>query len=101
MKVFGNRRFLIVINGTAKNYAGILPSLIDARALFGCDFVPKLYGTGKKIVIKHLKEWNLSLSSLRNTAASLVNIYGKSTKLVSSYYGIKNANNLSEVQFSV
>ena len=56
MEVFGNKQFLIVINGTAKNYAGILPSLIDARALFGCDFVPKLYGTGKKIVIKHLKE---------------------------------------------
>ena len=63
--------------------------------------MPKLYGTGKKTVIKHLKDQNLSLSSLSDTAATFANVYAKSTKLISSYYGIKNTNKLSEVRFSV
>ena len=52
--------------------------------------MPKLYGTGKKKVMKHLKDPNLSLSSLGDIAASLANVYAKSIKLISSYYGIKN-----------
>ena len=56
MEAFGTSRFLIDINETAKKHAEILPSLIDARALSGCDSVPKLCGTGKKTVIKHLKD---------------------------------------------
>ena len=63
--------------------------------------MPKVYGTGKKKVMKHLKDPNLSLSSLGDTAASLANVYAKSIKLIPSYYGIKNTNNLSEVRFSV
>ena len=63
--------------------------------------MPKLYGVGKKAVIKHLKDQNLSLSSLGDTAASLANVYAESTKLISSCYCAKNANNLSEVRFSV
>ena len=96
-KAFGTGRSLIDINETAKKHAEILPSLIDAHALSGCDSVPKLYGTGKKTVIKNLKDQNLSLSSLEDTAGSLANVYAKSTKLISSYYGIQNTNNLSEV----
>ena len=100
MEAFGTSWSLIDINETDKKHAEILPSLIDARALSGCDFVPKLYGTGKKTAIKHLDQ-NLSLPSLGDTAASLANVYAKSTKLISSNYGIKNTNNLSEVRFSI
>ena len=101
MKSFGTSQSLIDINETAKKHAEILPSLMDTRALSGCNSVPTLYGTRKKTVIKHLKDQNLSLSSLGDTAASLANVYAKSTKLIPSYYGIQNMNNLSEVRFSV
>ena len=100
MEAFRTSWSLIDINETAKKHAEILPLLIDARAPSGCDSLPKLYGTGKKTVIKHLKDQNLSLSSLGDTAASLANVYAKSTKLIPSYYGIQNMNNLSEVRFS-
>ena len=76
-KAFGTSRSLIDINETAKKHAEILPSLIDAHALSGCDSVPELYGTGKKTVIKNLKDQNLSLSSLEDTAGSLANVYAK------------------------
>ena len=78
MEAFGTSRPLSDINETAKKHAEILPSLIDARTLSGCNFVSKLYGTGKNTVIKHLKNQNLSLSSLGDTAASLANVYAKS-----------------------
>ena len=84
-EAFSTSRSLIDINETAKKHAEILSSLIDAHALSGCDSVQKLYGNGKRTVIKHLRDQNLSLSSLGDTAASLTNVYVKSTKLISSY----------------
>ena len=39
--------------------------------------------------------------SLGDTGAILTNVYAKSTKLISSCHGIKNANNLSKLRFSV
>ena len=92
---------LIDLYQTTKKHTEIVLSLIDAQALSGCDSVSKLHGIGKKTVTKHLKDQNLSLSSLGDTAALLANVYAKSTKLISSCYGIKNANNLSEGQFLV
>ena len=81
--------------------AEIVSSPIDASALSGCNYVPKSYGTEKKIAIKHLKDQNLSLSCLEDAASSLANVYAKSTKFVSSCHGIKNKNNLSAVGSSV
>ena len=69
------------------------------HSLSGCDSMPKLYDW-KEDSHKALKR-SLSFSSLEDTAASLGNVYAKSTKLIPSYYGIKNMNNLSEVRFSV
>ena len=63
--------------------------------------MPKLYDIGKMTVIKHLIDENQSLTSLGDTAASLTNAYAKSTKLISSWYGAKSANNLFELQILV
>ena len=94
-------RSLIDINKTVKKHAEIVPSFIGAHAFSGCDSVPKLYGIGKKTVIKAFKDQNLSLSCLGGTATSLTNVYAESRKLISSCYGVKNVNNLSEVRFSM
>ena len=96
-KTFSTSQSLIDINETARKHAEILLSLIDTHAIFGCDSVPKLYGTGKRTFTKHLKDQNRSLSNLGDTAGSLANVYAKSAKLISSYYGIQNTNNLSKV----
>ena len=72
---------LIDINENAKKDAEILSSFIDAHASSSCHFVPKLYGTGRKTVIKHLKDQNLSLSRLGGNAASLKNVYAINHKI--------------------
>ena len=92
---------LIDIDETAKNNAELESSAIGALALSDCDYLPNLYGIGKKTVIKHLKDQNQSLKSLGDTAASLTNTYVKSTKLISSWYGAKSAKNLFELQILV
>ena len=48
MEPFDSTQSLIEINKTAKKHAEIVPSLIGAHALSGCDSVSKLYGIGKK-----------------------------------------------------
>ena len=101
MEPFDTTRSLIDTNETDKKNAEIIPELTDVHALSGCSSVPKLYGIGKKIVMKHLKDDNLSLPSLGDTATSWPNVCAKATKLISSCYGIKNANSLPEVWFSV
>ena len=100
MEAFDTTRSLIDIKKTAKKHGETVPWLIGVHALSSRDSVPKLYGIENKTVIKHLKNQNLSLPSLGDTAESLTNFYGKSTKLTSSSYGVKNMNNLSEVWFS-
>ena len=97
MEAFDTTRSLIDIKKTAKKHGETVPRLIGVHALSSRDSVPKLYGIENKTVIKHLKNQNLSLPSLGDTAESLTNFYGKSTKLTSSSYGVKNMNNLSEV----
>ena len=83
----------------AKKHAEIFPSLIGDYGLSGCNSVSKLYGIGNKTAIKHLKYQNLSMSSLGDTAASMTNVYAESAKLISSCYGVRNTNSLSEVLF--
>ena len=60
MEAFGTSRSLIDIDENAKKHAEIVPTPTDSQALSGCDSVPKLYDTGKKTVIEHLKDQNLS-----------------------------------------
>ena len=92
MEASDTSQSLIDINEAVKKHAVIIPSFIDAHAFLGCNSVLTLYGVGNKTVVKHLKDKNLSMSSLWDTAASLTNVYAESTKLISLYYGFKNAN---------
>ena len=48
MESFSDDRALININARATKHESIIPSLIPAHALSGCDSVPKMYGIGKK-----------------------------------------------------
>ena len=52
MEVFSSNRLMVEINKAAKRKAEIVPLLIAAYALSGCDSVVKIFGIGeKKIVI--------------------------------------------------
>ena len=60
MEALGTTRSLIDINRTAKKHAKIVPSLIGAHELSGCDYVPKLYGIDKKTIINLISHRKLN-----------------------------------------
>ena len=49
------------INEAVKKYKSVVPSILAAHALTGCDSVPKLYGIGKAEEINALKTVSLSV----------------------------------------
>ena len=49
------------INEAIKKYKSVVPSILAAHALTGCDSVPKLYGIGKAEEINALKPVSLSV----------------------------------------
>ena len=51
----------ILINEAVKKHKSIVPSMLDAHALVGCDSVPKLFGIAKIKVINALKSVSLSV----------------------------------------
>ena len=51
----------ISINKTVKKHKSIVPSILAAHALTGCDSVSKLYGIGKAKAISALKSVSLSV----------------------------------------
>ena len=55
-------RQTIDIRATAKELANILPNLLAAHGLSGCDTVAPCYGIGKMKVLKTLKQGNYSLT---------------------------------------
>ena len=54
----------ILINEAVKKHKSIVPSMLDAHALVGCDSVPKLFGIAKIKVINALKFLYLYLEIL-------------------------------------
>ena len=63
-------RQTIDIRATAKEHANILPNLLEAHGLSGCDTVALCYGTGKMKILKTLKQGNHSLSCLGDSNAN-------------------------------
>ena len=100
METFDSNRSVIDINEISRKNADIVSSLIAAHALSGCDSVPKLFGIGKKTVVKILKQ-NISLTRLGNTNSPIKEIYEESSRLVAACYGVKNETSLSKVRFTV
>ena len=63
-----NGRQTIDIRATAKEHANILPNLLAAHGLTGCDTVAPCHGTGKMKILETLKRGNHSLSCLQELA---------------------------------
>ena len=101
MESFSDTRALIDINQTAKKHADIMPSIIAAHALSGCDSVPKMHFIGKKKA-KNVLQSGHELLSLGDVNAVEDTIIQESTKFVSACYGIKSDEaDLSKARFSL
>ena len=56
MEAFASNRSMVDINKPAIKNAEIVPSLIAAHALSGCDSVPKMLGIVKKKIVSVLQQ---------------------------------------------
>ena len=56
MEATSGERTGININDTVKKHAQIVPFILPAHALSGCDSVPQLFGIGKTKVVNTLKK---------------------------------------------
>ena len=83
----------IDIQASVKNCENIVPHLLAAHGLTGCDTVAKLHGIGKGTVIKKLK-----VDRLGNLDSSVDEAVMEATKFIGACYGRKSKDNLSEIQ---
>ena len=64
---------MIDIGKTVAKHKDIIPSLIAAHTLSGCDSVPQMFGIGKKTILKKLKDYPLrSLGKLDELMVEIV-----------------------------
>ena len=75
-------RQTIDIRATAKEHASILPNLLAAHRLSGCDTVAPCYGIGKMKILKTLKQRNHSLSCLGDSNANLPDVVKQATSFM-------------------
>ncbi|MES9884040.1 MAG: hypothetical protein ABW185_24600 [Sedimenticola sp.] len=78
-------RTLIDIQKTVRQHKEIIPSLISAHALSGCDTVAYLYGIGKGTVLKKLKSH--TLNKVGRLDADMTDILQEATTFISACYG--------------
>ena len=91
---------MVDINKTAKRNGEIVPSLIAAHALSGCDGVPKMFGIGKKKIVSVLQQ-GFHLQKLGDIQSEKTSIIEECSKFVAACYGFKGESNLTKARFSL
>ena len=93
-------RTVIDIAATVKKHVAIVPNLLAAHALSGCDTVACLHGIGKVSVMNTLtKGYTLNHISYPNSDFKLV--IGEATSFIASCYGVKSTESMSDVRLEV
>ena len=76
----------IDIKATVEKHQAIVPGLLAAHALAGCDTVPTYFGIGKGTVLKILNAAPDSLTMLGSLNAPLSEVVHQSTNFIASCY---------------
>lgn len=78
MECTSSKRSEIDIGATAKQHVDIVPDILAARALSGCDTVTHLWGIGKSTVIKFLNK-SCTFESFENPNGDIEDITAAAT----------------------
>ena len=91
-------RQTVDIRATVKDQenAKILPNLLAAHGLSGCDTVAKCHGIGKTKVINALKQQKHSLRCLGDLNASWEDVLNQSTAFMLACYGVTKVNSMTQ-----
>ena len=95
------QRSTIDIKATVEKHQAIVPGLLAAHALSGCDTIPTYFGIGKGTVLKILNAAPDSLTMLDTLDAPLSEVVHQSTKFIASCYSRIAGNDMSEIRYKV
>ena len=93
-------RTVININTVVEKHASILPNLLAAHALTGCDTVSSLSGIGKATVLKKLVAFPGELN-FGNVSSSQNEIINSCLEFVATLYGQETLRTLNEMRSSI
>lgn len=83
------QRSQIDIKATVQEHQDIIPCLLGAHALSGCDTVPTYFGIGKGTVVKNLKAAPDSLTLLGCPGTPLSDVVDQATRFIGGCYSNK------------
>ena len=91
-------RQTIDIRATVKEHANILPNLLAAHRLSGCDTVAPCYGTGKMKILKTLQQGNHSLSCLGDSNANWPDVVKQAASFILACYGVPKLDSMTQAR---
>ena len=80
-------RVLIDINGTVDMYRDIIPDLLAAHGLTGCDTVATYFGIGKAAVLRVLPSGVHALTYVGDKSRILSEVTAQATQFILACYG--------------
>ena len=88
------------IRATATNHKEVIPNLLAAHALSGCDTVAQSWGVGKGKVVKVLKAGH-TLPSIGSVSASEADVVQEATSFMAACYGENKSTTMIAVYWRV
>ena len=92
---------MIDIGASATKHAIIVPQLLAAHGLTGCDTVVYMFGVGKATVLKVLLAGKLLFYKLGDPVAIVEEVIEEETKFVGACYGSKTLESISKVRYHI
>ena len=93
-----SERTTIDINATVEKHRLIIPNLLAAHGLTGCDTVAPWYGIGKGVALKVLRGDAHPLGCLGNHRAALDDYLSQATSFMLACYGYLQCDTLTEAR---
>ena len=87
-------RTIVNIGNTVRKHINIMPSLIQAYAIGGCDSVGQLYGIGKTTIIKILEK--KTFVHMGNVECKIEDVISEATDFIGECYKIPMGDNMTE-----
>ena len=101
MEATSTVRATIDIAATVQRHSAIIPQLLAAHALSGCDTVAKLSALGKSTVVKKLQQGH-KLYKLGNKNADIQDVVSEATQFIAACYGRKDSDiTMSDIRYDV
>ena len=97
MEATSSQRVSVDIQASVNKSKDIVPHLLAAHGLTGCDTVAKLHGIGKGTVINKLKQGH-TFQYLGDLNSSFDDVMVEAVKFISACYGSKERDDMSQIR---